>query len=180
MPADKNYADVTIFPDHNIIIRTPAGREYRGKVLEHASQHVPDEVWLQIQFLKGVSKTDQHDTALLEQRFNKEGRPAYFPAESKAEPLDAAFNRLPLSQRNDKNHDTLISDLWDADGLWTLLIKPSKSDKVLYAGSALPSKTELAYGDSKIGQFQRPDRPGAATATSPTAARPGTPGDGPA
>jgi hypothetical protein len=31
--------DIPVFPDLNMVIRTPAGREYRGKVLEHPSQH---------------------------------------------------------------------------------------------------------------------------------------------
>jgi hypothetical protein len=57
----------------------------------------------------------------------------------------------------------LIGELWDADGLWTLLIKPSKSESVLYAGSALPSKAEVeGNADSKIAQFQRPTAPGEA------------------
>jgi hypothetical protein len=157
---DKKYADVTIFPDLNITIRTPAGRVYKGKVLEHPSQYQPGETWLQVQFLKGETKDDLHASALLQQHFKKSGRPGHFPPASKVEPLDVAFNRLPAAKRTVKNADVLISDLWDADGLWTLLIRPSKSDKVLYAGSALPSAAEIAHGDSKIAQHARPTRPG--------------------
>jgi hypothetical protein len=156
---DKKYADVTIFPDLNITIRTPAGRVYKGKALEHPSQHQDGETWLQVQFLKGETKDDQHASALLQQQFKKSGRPSYFSSASTAEPLDVAFNRIPVAKRTDKNANVLISDLWDADGLWTLLIRPSRSDKVLYAGSALPSSAELSNPDSRIAQYARPTRP---------------------
>lgn len=159
---DKKYADVTIFPDLNITIRTPAGRVYKGKVLEHPSQHQDGESWLQIQFLKAQTKDDQHASALLQQHFKKSGRPDYFPAVSTVEPLDVGFNRIPTAKRTAKNADVLISDLWDADGLWTLLIRPSKSDKVLYAGSALPSAAELSNPETKLAQYARPTRPGEA------------------
>ena len=46
MSDDKKYPDVTIFPDLNITIPTPAGREYRGKVLEHPSRHAEGETWV--------------------------------------------------------------------------------------------------------------------------------------
>lgn len=157
---EKKYADVTIFPDLNITIRTPAGRVYKGKVLEHPSQHQDGETWLQVQFLKAQAKDDQHASALLQQQFKKSGRPDYFPSASTVEPLDIGFNRIPAAKRTARNADVLISDLWDADGLWTLLIRPSKSDKVLYTGSALPSASELAHPDSKIAQHVRPTRPG--------------------
>ena len=97
---------------------------------------------------------------LLKQQFRKSGRPAYFPMESKAEPLDVAFNRIPTTKRTDRNADTLIGELWDADGLWTVLIKPSKAERVLYAGSLLPAQAEIAYPGSKIAQYQRAQRPG--------------------
>lgn len=164
---DKKYADVTIFPDLNITIRTPAGRVYKGKLFEHPSQHQDGETWLQVQFLKGETKDDQHASALLQQQFKKSGRPAYFPSASTAEPLDVAFNRIPAAKRTDKNANVLISDLWDADGLWTLLIRPSKSDKVLYAGSAVPSAAEISNPDSKIAQHARPSRPGDSSEAAP-------------
>jgi hypothetical protein len=164
----KERPDIAIFPDLNIAIRTPAGRQYRGKVLEHPSQHAEGESWLQIQFLEGAGKADTHEAALLKQQYRKSGRPDYFPAESKAEPLDVSFNRLPANKRTDRNADTLIGELWDADGLWTVLIKPSKAARVLYAGSVLPSQSEIAYAGSKISQYQRPARP--EEADSPTVA----------
>ena len=58
--SQKERPDVAIFPDLNMVIRTPAGREYRGKVLEHPSQHAAGETWLQVQFLDGVGKDDIH------------------------------------------------------------------------------------------------------------------------
>ena len=156
----KERPDVVVFPDLNIAIRTPAGRAYRGKVLEHPSQHSDGETWLQVQFLEGISKDDAHGAALLKQQYRKSGRPDYFASEAKAEPLDVAFNRLPAGKRTDKNADTLIGELWDADGLWTVLIKPSNAARVLYAGSVLPAQAEIAYAGSKISQYQRPARPG--------------------
>ena len=149
----KDRPDIAIFPDLNIAIRTPAGRAYRGKVLEHPSQHAEGETWLQVQFLDGVGKDDVHEAALLKQRYRKQGRPDYFPQESRLEPLDVAFNRIPAAKRIDKNADTLIGELWDADGLWTLLIKPAKADRVLYAGSALPAQAEMTNPTSKISQY---------------------------
>ena len=161
MPASqsKERPDVAIFPDLNIAIRTPAGREYRGKVLEHPSQHADGETWLQVQFLEGSGKETAHDGALLKQQYRKSGRPDHFGSESRVEPLDVAFNRIPAAKRTDKNVDTLIGELWDADGLWTVLIKPSKAERVLYAGSVLPAQAEMAYAGSKIAQYQRPARP---------------------
>jgi hypothetical protein len=157
--SDNKYPDISIFPDLNIVIRTPVGREYRGKVLEHPSQHADGESWLQVQFLDGASKDDAHAVALLKQRFRKSGRPDYFPAESRVEPLDVAFNRIPAAKRTDRNADTLIGELWDTDGLWTLLVKPSKADRLLHAGSVLPSQAEIANPSSTIAKFQRPARP---------------------
>jgi len=158
----KERPDIAVFPDLNMVIRTPAGRQYRGKVLEHTSQHAEGETWLQVQFLDGVGKDDIHDAALLKQHYRKSGRPDYFPQESRVEPLDVAFNRIPPGKRTDKNADTLIGELWDTDGLWTLLIKPSKAERVLYAGSVLPAQAEIANPASKIAQYQRAQRPGEA------------------
>lgn len=157
--APKERPDIAIFPDLNIAIRTPAGREYRGKVLQHPSQHAEGETWLQVQFLEGVSKDDAHSAALLKQQHRKSGLPDYFAPESKVEPLDVTFNRIPTAKRTDRNADTLIGELWDADGLWTVLIKPSKAARVLYAGSVLPAAAEIAFAHSKISQHQRPARP---------------------
>lgn len=157
--AQKERPDIAIFPDLNIAIRTPAGREYRGKVLEHPSQHAADETWLQVQFLDGVTNDDAHSAALLKQQHRKSGRPDYFAPESRAEPLDVTFNRIPAAKRTDRNADTLIGELWDADGLWTVLVKPSKAARVLYAGSVLPAAAEIAFQGSRIAHHQRPARP---------------------
>jgi hypothetical protein len=97
---------------------------------------------------------------LLKQEYRKSGRPGYFAPESRSEPLDVTFNRIPVAKRTERNADTLIGELWDADGLWTVLIKPAKAPRVLYAGSVLPAQAEIAYAGSKISQYQRPARPG--------------------
>ena len=96
----------------------------------------------------------------MKQHYRKSGRPDYFAAESRAEPMDLAFNRIPAAKRADRNADTLIGELRDADGLWTLLIKPSKAERVLYAGSALPAQVEIGYASSRIAQHRRAQRPG--------------------
>jgi hypothetical protein len=83
-PAEKTLPDIAIYPDLNITIRTPAGREYRGRVLEHDSQHAAGEKWHQTVNLTPVGKDSQHATAVLRQHFAKAGRPDYFPEQSKA------------------------------------------------------------------------------------------------
>jgi len=160
---DQSKPDIAIFPDLNVVIRTPAGREYRGKALVHPSQHAEGETWLQVMNLRAGAKEDQLSAALLAQQATKHGRPDYFPAESTIEPMKVNFNRIPPAKRNDKNAETMIGELWDTDGLWTMLIKPSKSESVLYAGSALPAKCEIdGNPGSRIAQYQRPTAPGEA------------------
>ena len=160
-PSEKTLPDITIFPDLNVVMRTPAGREYRGRALEHDSQSVADEKWYQLQNLTAVRKEDQHATAILRQQFSKNGRPDYFPAQSNAEPLRLNLNRIPPGRRTQKNADTLIGEVWDADGLWTVLVKPSQSERVLFSGSILPAKVEIENNPaSKIAQYRRPIAPG--------------------
>ena len=162
--SDNKYPDISIFPDLNVVIRTPAGNEYRGKALEHKSQHADGEVWYQVR-LNGVGKETLHASALLAQEFRKNGRPDYFAAESNVEPLALNLNRIPVAKRTDKNADTLVGDFWDAAGLWTVLAKPSKSAGVLIAGSLLPSPSEINNNPgSKIAEFRRPTPPGEAPA----------------
>ena len=160
-PSGKALPDITIFPDLNVVVRTPAGREYRGRALEHDSQSVAGEKWYQVQNLTAAGKDDQHDTAVLRQGFSRIGRPAYFPQQSNAEPLRLNLNRIPPGKRTPKNSDTFIGELWDADGLWTVLVKPSQSAKILFSGSILPAKAEIENNpDSKIAQYRRPVAPG--------------------
>jgi hypothetical protein len=160
-PSEKTLPDIAIYPDLNITMRTPAGREYRGRALEHGSQHVAGEKWYQVMNLTPIGKGNLHDHAVLRQHFEKSGRPSYFPAESNAEPLRVSFNRIPEAKRNQKNAETLIATVWDADGLWTALIKPSKSEGLLFAGSLLPAQAEIEGNPkSKIAQYQRPTAPG--------------------
>ena len=109
--ADPSKPDIAIFPDLNVVIRTPAGREYRGKALVHPSQHAEGETWLQVMGLRAGPKEDQLAAALLAQHAAKHGRPAYFPAESTIEPMKINLNRIPSAKRTDKNVDTLIGEL---------------------------------------------------------------------
>jgi hypothetical protein len=167
MPAstENTLPDITIFPNFNVTIRTPAGRQYRGKVLEHDSQHVSGEKWYQVVNLNPIGKENQRQNAVLRQQFDKaarqgNARPDYFPARSNAEPLRLNLNRIPLAKRHPRNADTLIGEFWDADGLWTVLVSPTKSEKVLYAGSLLPAQVEIGNPDSKITQYRQPTKPG--------------------
>jgi hypothetical protein len=164
---EKTLPGITIFPNLNVIIRTPAGREYRGEAIEHASREIDGETWYQIVKLNPAGKDNQHDNALLQQEFDKArrnkqgGRPGYFPARSNAEPLKLNLNRIPLDKRHPRNANTLISEFWDPDGLWTVFASPTKSEKVLYAGSLVPAKVEIERGpDSKIAQYRQPTKPG--------------------
>ena len=165
-PTEKTLPDITIFPNFNITLRTPAGREYRGKVLEHDSQHIAGEKWYQVVNLNPIGKDNQHQNAVLRQQFDKAarqgtGRPDYFTERSNAEPLKLNLNRIPLAKRHAKNAGTLIGEFWDADGLWTVLASPTKSEKVLYAGSVVPAQVEIDRGsDSKISQHRKPTKPG--------------------
>jgi hypothetical protein len=77
-PSDKTLPDIAIYPDLNITIRTPAGREYRGQALEHDSQHVAGEKWYQVMNLTPTGKGNLHDNAVLKQHFERSGRPSYF------------------------------------------------------------------------------------------------------
>jgi hypothetical protein len=163
MPAltENTLPDITIFPNFNVTMRTPAGREYRGKVLEHDSQHVSGEKWYQVVRLNPIGKDNQHENAVLRQKFDKDARPDYFPERSNAEPLKLNLNRIPLAKRHPRNAGTLIGELWDADGLWTVLVSPTKSEKVLYAGSVLPAQVEVdGNPNSKISQYRQPTKPG--------------------
>ena len=164
---EKTLPDTTIFPNFNITVRTPAGREYRGKVLEHNSQHIDGEKWYQAVNLNPVGKDNQHQNAVLRQEFDgaqRKGaseRPDYFPERSNAEPLKLNLNRIPPAKRHPRNADTLIGEFWDADGLWTVLASPTKSEKVLYAGSLLPAQVEIdGNPNSKISQYRQPTKPG--------------------
>ena len=111
----KRCPTLRSFPTSNITIRTPAGREYRGKVLEHDSQHIAGEKWYQVVNLNPVGKDNQHQNAVLRQQFDKaarqgNGRPDYFPERSNAEPLKLNLNRIPLAERHPRNAGTLIGE----------------------------------------------------------------------
>lgn len=161
-PTEKTLPNITIFPDLKVIVRTPAGREYRGEAIQHDSRDIAGEQWYQIVHLTPVGKDNQHENAVLRQKFDKDGRPAYFPERSTAEPLKLNLNRIPRDRRHARNADTLIGRFWDADGLWVVLARPAaKSEKVLFAGSLLPDQVEINRGpESKISQYRQATRPG--------------------
>ena len=58
---------------------------------------------------------------------------------------------VPAEQRTDKNADTLTGELWNDEGLWTVIASSSKSTKLLVAGNFVPSRQEL---DSAIARYQ--------------------------
>ncbi len=162
VPTEKTLPNITIFPNLNVIIRTPAGREYRGEAIEHDSRDIAGEHWYQVVKLNPVGKDNQRENAVHRQKFDKDGRPDYFPERSNAEPLKLNLNRIPLAKRHARNADTLIGRFWDVDGLWVVLARPApKSEKVLFAGSLLPDQVEINRGsDSKISQYRQATRPG--------------------
>jgi len=163
--------EVAIFPDLNVVIRLPSGTEFRGKAFEHPSQHATGEVWYSVN-VAPIGKDAQHAHALLKQTIAKQGRPSYFPAASTVEPLAIKLNRIPADKRTPANADTFIGELYAADGLWTILTKPSKSPKLLLVGSALPAQCEIENPRSKISQYRRSTRPGEIPAAVASPARP--------
>lgn len=159
-PSEKSNPDIAIFPNNDLRITTPAGREYRGRILHHDDQRRPGEKWIQVLGFEPVArdgdKFAQSETTQFADTALRKGRPDYFPERSTVKPLDIAFNRIPPDKRTDKNQNVLMGELWDQDGLWILIISPSgKNAKTLYNGSAVPHKAELAYPRSTIAQFQR-------------------------
>jgi hypothetical protein len=80
----KTLPDITIFPNLNVIIRTPAGREYRGEAIEHNSRDIAGEHWYQVVKLNPVGKDNQRENAVLRQEFQAaqrhgNGGPLIFP-----------------------------------------------------------------------------------------------------
>lgn len=151
---DNQYPPFAVFPDLNCIVRLPSGTTLRGKLRQHPSTKEPGEHWYE-----GFVRADDKDAILagtnLRDRFNRDGlRPDYFHPQSTVEPLRIKLNRIPKEQRTDKNADTLLSELWTPEGLWTIVSSPSDSSALLIAGSVVPSKHELAFDGSKIKQYQ--------------------------
>ena len=168
---DSKYPPFAVFPDLNCIIRLPTGTTLRGKLRQHPSTKEPGEHWHE-----GWVRADDKDAILagtnLRDKFNRDGlRPEYFHAQSTVEPLRVKHNRIPKEQRTEKNADTLLSELWTPEGLWTIVSSPSDSSALLIAGSVLPSKHELTFEGSRIKQYQ-PEAKAESETVPPPAAKP--------
>lgn len=91
----------------------------------------------------------------LKDRFNRDGlRPAYFHPQSNAEPLRVKLNRIPKAKRTEKSADTLIGEVWNHEGLWTIVSSTSESPALHMAGTVVPSRQEVAFDGSAIRQYQ--------------------------
>ena len=150
----QNYPPFAVFPDLNCVLRLPSGAEYRGKLRQHTSTEDPTEVWYE-----GYMRADQKDHVTadtnLKDRFNRDGqRPGYFHASSNAEPLRVKLNRIPKGKRTEKNADTLVGEVWNHEGLWTIVASPSVSESLHLAGNVVPSRHEMAFDGSRIKQYQ--------------------------
>ena len=150
----QSYPPFAVFPDLNCVLRLPSGTEYRGKLRQHPSNEVDGEHWYE-GYLKGEHKDHVTADTNLKDRFNRDGlRPVYFHPQSNAEPLRVKLNRIPTAKRTEKNADTLIGEVWNHEGLWTIVSSLSDSPALHMAGSVVPSKHELAFDGSAIAKYQ--------------------------
>jgi len=150
----NTYPPFAVFPDLNCALRLPSGVEYRGKLRQHPSNEIDGEHWYE-GYLRAEAKDHVTADTVLKDRFNRDGlRPAHFHPQSNAEPLRLKLNRIPSAKRTDKNADTLIGEIWNHEGLWTVVASPSESPALHMAGNVVPSKNEMAFAESRIRQFQ--------------------------
>lgn len=150
----QNYPPFVVFPDLNCIIRMPSGTEYRGKLRQHPSNDENGEHWYE-GYLRAQEKDAITADTTLTDRFNRDGlRPQYFHSESNVEPLRLKLNRVPRAKRNEKNEDTLVGEVWNHEGLWTVVSSPSSSASLHLAGNIVPSRHELSFSGSRIKQYQ--------------------------
>lgn len=150
----QNYPPFAVFPDLNCVLRTPAGAEYRGKLRQHPSTEADGEFWYE-GYLRAQHKDHVTADTTLGDRFNRDGlRPEYFHEGSNAEPLRLKLNRIPKVKRTDKNAGTLVGEVWNHEGLWTVVASPSASESLHLAGNVIPSRHELAFAGSRIKQYQ--------------------------
>ncbi len=150
----QNYPPFVVFPDLNCILRLPSGAEYRGKLRQHPSNEVDGEHWYE-GYIRAQGKDVITADTNLADRFNRDGqRPGYFHSESNVEPLRIKLNRVPQAKRTEKNADTLVGEVWNHQGLWTLVSSPSSSAGLHLAGSVVPSRHELGHAGSLIKQYQ--------------------------
>lgn len=167
----QSYPPFAVFPDLNCVIRLPSGVEYRGKVRQHDSSEAAGEFWYE-GYLRAEAKDHVTADTVLKDRFNRDGlRPAHFHPQSNVEPLRVKLNRIPAAKRTEKNADTLVGEIWNHEGLWTVVASPSDSPSLHLAGNVVPSRHEIAYEGSRIRQFQ-PEVP--AEASPAPAAQPRT------
>ena len=149
----QSYPPFVVFPDLNCILRTPSGTEYRGKLRQHPSTEVDGEHWYE-GYLRAEQKDAVTADTTLKDRFSREGlRPAYFHPDSNVEPLRLKLNRVPSAKRTEKNADTLVGEVWNHEGLWTVVSSPSESEKLHLAGNVVPSRHEMTFDGSRIKQY---------------------------
>lgn len=150
----QSYPPFAVFPDLNAVLRLPSGIEYRGKLRQHPSNEVDGEVWYE-GYIRAEHKDAITADTNLKDRFNRDGlRPAYFHPQSNAEPLRVKLNRIPVAKRTDKNAETLVGEVWNHEGLWTIVASPSESPSLHMAGAVVPSRQELGFDGSAIRQYQ--------------------------
>lgn len=150
----QNYPPFAVFPDLNCVVRLPSGVEYRGKLRQHASSEGRNEVWYE-GYIRAEHKDHVTADTTLKDRFNRDGvRPSHFHPQSNVEPLRIKLNRIPAAKRTEKNAGTLVGELWNHEGLWTVVASPSDSPSLHLAGNVVPSRQELGYKASRIRQFQ--------------------------
>ncbi|MGE3227875.1 MAG: hypothetical protein AB7J30_00350 [Hyphomicrobium sp.] len=155
-----NYPPFAVFPDLNCVLRLPTGAEYRGKLRQHPSTEADDEHWYE-GYLRAEQKDHVTADTVLKDRFNRDGlRPVHFHADSNVEPLRVKLNRVPVAKRTEKNAATLVGEIWNHDGLWTIVSSPSASESLHLAGNVVPSRHEMGFEGSRIRQYQ----PASATA----------------
>lgn len=149
----QSYPPFVVFPDLNCILRTPSGTEYRGKLRQHPSTEADGEHWYE-GYLRAEQKDAVTADTTLKDRFTREGlRPAYFHPDSNVEPLRLKLNRVPSAKRTEKNADTLVGEVWNHEGLWTVVSSPSESEKLHLAGNVVPSRHEMTFDGSRIKQY---------------------------
>ncbi|KAB2910933.1 MAG: hypothetical protein F9K29_23805 [Hyphomicrobiaceae bacterium] len=150
----QNYPPFAVFPDLNCALRLPSGIEYRGKLRQHPSNEVDGEHWYE-GYLRAEHKDHVTADTNLKDRFNRDGlRPSYFHAQSNAEPLRLKLNRIPAAKRTEKNADTLVGEVWNHEGLWTVVASASDSPSLHVAGTVVPSRYEVGFDGSRIRQYQ--------------------------
>ena len=154
----SSYPAFAMFPDLNVVIRTPSGGEYRGSFRQHPSTKVEGEHWYEGYLVADHKDRVTADTNLNHAFKRDAQRPDYFHPDSNVEPLRLKLNRIPEEQRNDRNAQALIGELWTHEGLWTVIASPSRSDKLHLAGNVVPSRHEMDFDGSKIRQYQAANR----------------------